>query len=142
MRDDGVSARAGAGETCLARVGCDPDAWVAEAARLLRSGGRLVFLTNSFLIALCAPDRGPATDRLVRAERGLRELTFPDEEGVEFHLAHGEWVATLRRPGFRVEALHELYAPPDAAPTRFEFVTPQWAQRWPVEEIWVAQRAA
>ena len=30
----------------------DPYLWVPEAARLLRSGGQLVFLTNSFLLTL------------------------------------------------------------------------------------------
>ena len=35
---------------------CDPERWLPEAARLLRPGGRLVFLTNSYLSALCVPD--------------------------------------------------------------------------------------
>ena len=125
-----------------ASLWCDPDAWVAEAARLLRPRGRLVFLTNSLLIAMCAPDEGPATDRLLRDQRGLRALSYPDEPGVEFHLSPGDWIATLARHGFGVEALHELYAPDDAEPTRYEWVTPEWAQRWPVEEIWTAKRVA
>jgi len=33
----------------------DPQRWVPEAARLLRPGGRLVFLVNSLLMALCTP---------------------------------------------------------------------------------------
>src|SRR5918999_1704678 len=61
---------------------CEPDAWLAEAARLLRPGGRLVFLTNSLLIILCSPDAGAATDRLARDQRGLRVVTYPGEEGV------------------------------------------------------------
>jgi SAM-dependent methyltransferase len=118
----------------------DPELWVAEAARLLQPGGRLVFLTNSLLIALCMPDSGAATDRLVRDQRGLREVTYPGEEGVEFHLSHGDWIAVLGRHGFAVEALHELYAPEGAEPTRFDWVTPEWARRWPVEEIWHARK--
>ena len=117
---------------------CDPDRWLAEAARLLRPGGRLWFLTNSLLIALTTPDEGAAGDRLLRDQRGLREVTFPDEDGVEFHLAHGDWIATLGRHGFGVDALHELYAPEGAQQTKYEWVTPEWAQRWPHEEIWVA----
>ena len=123
-----------------ASLWCDPDAWLAEAARLSRDGGRLVFLTNSLLIALAAPDGGAVTERLVRPQRGLRAVTYPGEDSVEFHLAHGDWIATLRRHGFAVDALHELYAPPGARQTRFEWVTPEWAQRWPVEEIWTATR--
>jgi SAM-dependent methyltransferase len=123
-----------------ASLWCDPDAWIAEAARLLRPGGRLVFLTNSLMAALCTPDTGTATDRLVRDQRGLRAVTYPDDDGVEFHLAHGEWIATLARHGFAVDALHELYAPEGAEPTRYECVTPEWAGRWPVEEIWTATK--
>jgi len=120
-----------------ASLWCDPDAWLGEAARLLRPGGELVFLTNSLLAALCMPDEGAATDRLLRDQRGLRVLTWP-EDGVEFHLAHGEWIATLSGHGFTVRALHELYAPDDAKQTKYEWVTPEWAHRWPVEEIWAA----
>src|SRR5918994_1332435 len=34
-----------------ASLWCEPGAWIAEAARLLRPGGHLVFLTNSLLVA-------------------------------------------------------------------------------------------
>ena len=125
-----------------ASLWCEPDAWVAEARRLLRPGGRLVFLTNSLLIALCAPVEGAASERLLRAQRGLRRIDWPDDGSTEFHLAHGDWIALLGRHGFAVEALHELYAPEGADPTRFEWVTPEWASRWPVEEIWVARCSA
>ena len=51
---------------------CDPERWIAEAARLLRPGGRLVFLTNSVLVTLCVPeDEGFATEQLQRPQRGL-----------------------------------------------------------------------
>ena len=123
-----------------ASLWCDPDAWIAEAARLVRPGGSLVFLTNALLLVLCMPDSDPAAAQLVRDQRGLRSVTFPEEDGVEFHLAHGEWIATLDRHGFAVEALEELYAPEDAEPTRFDWVTPAWAGRWPFEEIWRARR--
>ena len=119
-----------------ASLWCDPDLWLEEAARLLRPGGRLVFLTNSLLSALCTPSVGAATDRLVRDQRGLKVVTYPGEDGVEFHLAHGDWIAALARHGFAVDALHELYAPDGAQQTKYEWATPEWAHRWPVEEIW------
>jgi GrpB-like predicted nucleotidyltransferase (UPF0157 family)/SAM-dependent methyltransferase len=121
-----------------ASLWCEPAAWIGEAARLLRPGGQLVFLTNSLLVALTAPETGACGDRLVRAQRGLHALTWPDDEGVEFHLSHGDWIALLGRHGLTVTGLHELYAPEGAAPTRFDWVTVEWAQRWPVEEIWTA----
>jgi hypothetical protein len=100
-----------------------------------------VFLTNSLLVALAMPASGPCGDRLVRPQRGLHTVTWPDEEGVEFHLAHGEWIALLRDHGLTVTALHELYAPEGAAPTRFDWVSVEWARRWPVEEIWTSVKA-
>ena len=61
--------------------------------------------------------------------------------GLEFHPSHGDWVRLLRRSGFLVEALHEVYAPPDRADHPFyEIVSHEWATRWPAEELWVAQR--
>ena len=78
----------------------------------------------------------------MRDQRGLRAVSFADDDhlAVEFHLGHGEWIATLDRHGFAVEALQELYAPPGADPTRFEWMPPEWAQRWPHEEVWRARR--
>jgi SAM-dependent methyltransferase len=124
-----------------ASLWCLPDAWLAEAARLLRPGGQLVFLTNSLLVALTAPaDGGPNGDRLVRGQREISPLRFEDDEGVEFHLSPGEWIAALRRHGFSVTALHELYVPAGAEPTRFDWMTLEWARRWPVEELYTARR--
>jgi ubiquinone/menaquinone biosynthesis C-methylase UbiE len=39
----------------------DPQHWVPKAARVLRPGGRLVFLTNSFLMTLCILKRAKKT---------------------------------------------------------------------------------
>ena len=59
-----------------ASLWCEPAAWIAEAARLLRPAGQLAFLTNSLLVALTAPASGACDDRLVRAQRGLYALTW------------------------------------------------------------------
>lgn len=119
---------------------CDPERWLPEAARLLRPGGRLVFLTNSLLSALCVPaEEGVAEERLVRGQREAYRVHWSGG-GVEFHPSHGDWVRLLRRAGFAVEALHELYAPADAADHPFyEIVSAEWAARWPAEELWVAR---
>jgi SAM-dependent methyltransferase len=121
---------------------CDPWRWVAEAARVLRPGGRLVFLTNSLLSALTVPaDEGPAGDVLLRGQRDVRRVTW-DGGGVEHHPSHGDWIAVLTRSGFVVEALHELYAPPDARDhDYYGIATAAWAARWPAEELWVARLA-
>lgn len=121
-----------------ASIWCDPYRWVPEAARVLRPGGRLVFLRNSTLLMLCVPDVGAATDRLLRPQAGLYRMSWESDPGVEFHLGHGDWIRLLRRSGFEVEDLIELYAPDDAADV--DFVPAQWARQWPVEEVWFARR--
>jgi SAM-dependent methyltransferase len=139
-----VPLRSGGFDLVVAEYGaapwCRPERWLAEAARLLRPDGRLVFLTNSVLAGMCVPaDGGVAGDRLLRPQRSLRRVEWPGA-GVEHHPGHGEWIRELRRAGFVVEALHELYADDDAAmPDYYEIVTEQWANDWPAEDLWVAR---
>lgn len=121
---------------------CAPRAWVADAARVLRPGGRLVFLTNSVIAGLCVPaEGGVAGDRLLRSVDELRHVTWPGG-GTEHHPGHGEWIRVLRDSGFVVDALIELGAPAGAVdPAFYDIVTPDWARRWPAEDLWVAHRA-
>jgi SAM-dependent methyltransferase len=124
-----------------AAVWCDPERWLPEAARLLRPGGRLVFMTNSHLSALCVPaEEGLAGERLLRGQREAYRVRWPGG-GVEFHPSHGDWVRLLRGSGFVVVAMHEIYAPPESNDHSFyEIVSKDWATRWPAEELWVAER--
>jgi ubiquinone/menaquinone biosynthesis C-methylase UbiE len=41
-----------------AAIWCDPYVWIPEAHRLLRAGGRLIFLGNTPLVMLCARPGG------------------------------------------------------------------------------------
>jgi SAM-dependent methyltransferase len=127
-----------------ASIWCDPNRWVAEAARLLRPRGRLIFLCNSPLSILCAPDEGKVEERLLRPQFGMYRFEWPGEnEGVNFYLAHGEWIRVLRANGFDIEGLLELQAPPDATDhPYYDFVPAAWAQRWPAEDVWVARKRA
>ena len=124
-----------------AAIWCDPYRWIPEAARLLRPGGRLIFLGNSTLLMLCSPDdETPAGDRLVRPHfGGLGRFAWPDDGSVEFCLGHGEMIRLLRASGFEVVDLVELRAPVGAT-TRYPFVTPEWARQWPSEEVWIARK--
>ncbi|HET7566696.1 MAG TPA: class I SAM-dependent methyltransferase [Gaiellaceae bacterium] len=125
-----------------ASLWADPERWVPEAARLLRPGGRLIFLTNSVVAYLCFPDTGPVTTTLQRPLFEMGRIRWPGEQGVEYHLPHGRWIELLRRCGFEVEALHELRAPADAVdPVYYDYVSVEWARQWPCEELWVARKA-
>ncbi len=126
-----------------ASLWADPALWLPEAARLLRTGGRLVFLTNSFISFLTAPDEGGESDRLQRPQRGAYRIQWPGETGIEYHLSHAEWIDRLRANGFAVERLVELYAPDGAQRHEFyDYVSPEWASKWPAEELWVARLEA
>jgi SAM-dependent methyltransferase len=119
----------------------DPHLWIPEAARLLRSGGQLVFLTNSFLLTLCVPDEDgvAATERLLRPAFGMGRIEWPGNPGVEFHLSHGDWIRLLRQSDFEIEDLIEL-RPRAGATTREPFVTLEWARQWPSEEVWKVRK--
>jgi SAM-dependent methyltransferase len=125
-----------------ASLWCNPRRWVPEAFRLLRPDGVLIFFTTSAFVTACTPDDGgKATDLLVRDYFAPYEVTFVGEETVEFHLTHGHWIRLLRSTGFVLENLIEVRPPRDATP-RFGFVSPEWARRWPSEEIWIARKPA
>jgi len=117
-------------------IWCDPYRWIPEAVRLLRPGGHLVFLKNGTLFTLCAPDsEDPASGRLVRDYFGLHRLEWSDSASVEFTLPIGQWIRLFRSNGLEILDLVELQAP-EGASTSFPYVTPEWARRWPSEEIW------
>ena len=127
-----------------AAIWADPYRWIPEASRLLRPGGQLVFLGNSNLMMLVIPetdDEGPATDRLIRPQFGMHRFDWPEEQSVEFHISHGDWIRLLRANHFEVEDLIEL-RPPEGATTTYPWVTLDWARKWPAEEVWKARKLA
>jgi SAM-dependent methyltransferase len=125
-----------------ASIWCDPRRWIAEAARLLRPGGRLVFLCNSTLSILCSPDEGKVGAALVRSQSGLGRIAWPGaDEGVNYHLPHGQMIRVLSENGFVVEALHERLASETSEEHEYyDLIPAEWARRWPAEEIWVARK--
>ena len=115
-----------------------------EAARILRPGGELVFLTNGTLWVLTVPetnDEGPAGDRLLRPYFGMHRFEWPGESGVEFQLGYGDWIRLLRSSGFEVLDLIEVRAPEGRTELAGDgLVDPDWARRFPAEQIWRARR--
>lgn len=126
-----------------AAIWSDPYRWVPEAARVLRPGGRLIFLGNGTLLMLCAPDDEDAAAgaTLLRPYFGMHRFEWSDDESVEFHLGYGDWIRLFRANGLDVEDLVEL-RPPEGATTRYPFVTLDWARKWPSEEVWKVRKRA
>ena len=118
-----------------------PDSWIREAARLLRPGGRLIFLTTSPIVAICMPTHGgPVSDRLARDYFGLQKMDRSDGT-TQFELPYGEWINLLRLHGMEIERLIEI-RPPEGSRSPWPEVSLDWARRWPSECVWDAKKRA
>ncbi|CAN5338914.1 class I SAM-dependent methyltransferase [soil metagenome] len=139
-----------------AAIWADPYTWIPEAARVLRPGGELRFLGNHPLVLACSPVDGsvPAGDTLQRSWNDMHRFDWPEIElaatadrpamtesaVIEFHLPPGRMIRLLRDCGLEVLEYIELNAPPGAASSSYDFVTTEWATRWPHEEVWKARK--
>ena len=100
-------------------IWCDPDLWIAEAARLLRPGGELVFLVNGTILMLCSPDTDPvepAGTELLRPYFGMKRFEWVEDTSVDFHLGYGDWIRLLPRTASRSSGSSSFGAPEPERP--------------------------
>ena len=118
-----------------AAIWCEPEAWLQEAHRLLRAGGRMVFLGNHPMLHACAPENGGQIgETLVRPYFAMHTLDWRQAEidpgGINFCLPISGWMALFNEIGFAVDDLLEPRAPDDADGVH-DSVDAAWARRWP-----------
>jgi SAM-dependent methyltransferase len=130
-----------------AAIWCDPYRWIPEAARVLRPGGRLMFIRGTPLLTMAYPtddDTAPAEPALHRDYFGMHRVEWHDTEkkvdAIEFNLPHGETIRLLHSSGFEIEDLLEIRAPDEPMPMSEADVTWEWARRWPSVEAWKARK--
>jgi SAM-dependent methyltransferase len=117
----------------------EPERAVPEVARVLRDDGLFVFCMTTPLRDIC-------TDPITGAFTGTLDIDYfflgPFDDGacVSAQLPYGAWIRLFRRHSLIVEDLIELQAPPDALTTYVDYVSAEWAARWPAEHIWKTRR--
>lgn len=128
-----------------AAIWCDPHAWLPEAYRLLKPGGRLRFLGNHPFTPAFSPEDGSALGTgLVRPYFGARVFDWTDVSvdpgGIEFNLTFEDWIGLFGRVGFVVEGFREPRPAAVEGRDRF-FVSDAWARDWPSEQVWYLRKA-
>lgn len=113
-----------------------PEYTVAEAARILRPGGRLVFNMASPVHELCWNYENDAIDSTLQSDY-FSMHTIEEPDGISYQLPYGDWIRLFRKHGLTVDDLIEIRPPENAKTTYPDFVTLEWARKWPAENVWV-----
>jgi ubiquinone/menaquinone biosynthesis C-methylase UbiE len=115
----------------------DPARSVPECARVLRTGGSLVFANASpFRYVALDPRSDRQVRRLARPYFGEYRVDFGPKEAVEFHPPYGEWVDLFRRNGLAVERLIETRPAAGQQSAYLSKADAKWGRSWPLEAIW------
>jgi ubiquinone/menaquinone biosynthesis C-methylase UbiE len=118
----------------------DPHRTAPEAARVLRSGGRLVFNTASPWLRVCYDEDTDVVGTTLQCSYFDLYRTAEEDGATSFVLPYGTWIRLFRANGFVVEDLIEIRPEPDARSSYYTVEPTDWATRWPMETLWIARR--
>jgi SAM-dependent methyltransferase len=113
----------------------DPRKTLPEVARVLRPEGRLAFNMSTPLLEVCWNEGTEQVDATLHRDY-FRMRRFEDGNHVSYQLPYGAWIGLFRAYGFVVDDLVELRPPEEATTTYPDFVSLEWARRWPAEHVW------
>ncbi len=118
-----------------------PRRTVAEAARLLRPGGTFAFCMSTPIHDICWDEKADETVRELAMDYfDMHEMA--DADTTIYQLPYGEWIRLFREHGLVVEDLVELRPRPHAVTSYADYVSCDWARRWPAEHIWKVSKPA
>ena len=104
-----------------------------------------MFLTQSTIAVMCMPQDGtiPCTERLERDYFSIHRMDWreaiDEPGGMEFNLPISGWFRLFIETGFEVEDFMEIQAPGRGGEINY-FVTADWANRFPSEQVWRLRR--
>ena len=117
-----------------------PELAVAEAARVLRAGGCLLFNVFSPLAQACYDSSADTvTSRLSGDYFGLGPVA-QGGGAASYQLTYGDWIRVLRGSGLAIDDLIEPRPEPGRSSGYYNFSPPDWARRWPCEALWIARK--
>ncbi|HVR31762.1 MAG TPA: class I SAM-dependent methyltransferase [Acidimicrobiia bacterium] len=127
-----------------AAIWADPHAWIPEAHRILRHGGRLAFLGTGSWNDVFTPRAldGLIGETAIRSYFGMHRIEWvglDDDPSIEFNLPISAWFRLLRTTGFEVDGFYEIQAPDDVDDVRFG-IDPEWARKYPSEQAWIVRK--
>jgi SAM-dependent methyltransferase len=115
-----------------------PQLAVPEVARVLRSGGRLVFTVTSPFFEACYDGTTDRVTSQLHADYFGVGPVGQDDGATSYPLGYGDWIRTFRGAGLIIDDLIEPRPDPGERSGYFQSDPADWAHRWPVEMLWIA----
>ena len=115
----------------------DPHVAVPEAARVLRSGGRLVFSATSPFAAVCYDAMRDVTSTTLQRDYFDLHRDSGDDGATCYVLSYSGWSHLFRSHGLMIDELVEPRPAPDAATPFYVMDPPDGQHHWPAEVIWL-----